>query len=255
MNTPVAAPRTLRVLLVDDETLARARLRTLLGDCRSPGAVVVGEAGNAVQAMEAMRAQGADVALLDIHMPGADGITLGRAISELPVVPALIFVTAHAEHAVQAFELEAVDYLTKPVRLERLQVALQKAERYLLARGDNAALNAADDVVVIQDRGRTERVPVREVLYFKAELKYVTVRTAVRSYILDASLNELEERFAQQFMRVHRNALVARAAMRALENHIDPDEGAGWAVRLNGLDEVIAVSRRQLAAVRELLSR
>jgi two-component system response regulator AlgR len=245
----------LRVLLVDDEALARARLKTLLADCQAPCAVVVAEAGNAVQAMEALRAQGVDVALLDIHMPGADGITLGRAMAALPMAPALIFVTAHAEHAVHAFELEAVDYLTKPVRLERLQGALQKADRYLLARRDNVVLNVAEDVVVIQDRGRTERVPVREVLYFKAELKYVTVRTAARSYILDGSLNELEERLAQRFMRVHRNALVAVDAMRALEHHVDPDEGAGWAVRLNGIDEVMAVSRRQLAAVRELLAR
>jgi len=255
MSGAVVLGGPLRVLIVDDETLARARLKTLLADCVAPRAMVVAEAGNAVQAMEAMRAHGVDAALLDIHMPGADGITLGQAIAALPVVPALIFVTAHTEHAVQAFELEAVDYLTKPVRLERLQVALQKAERYLLARLDIALLPAADDVVVIQDRGRTERVPVREVLYFKAELKYVTVRTFSRSYILDGSLNELEERWAQRFMRVHRNALVAVDAMRTLERHVDPDEGAGWAVRLNGIDEVIAVSRRQLATVRELLAR
>ena len=154
-----------------------------------------------------------------------------------------------------AFELEAVDYLTKPVRLERLQQALQKVERHLAVRRDMTQAGVAEEVVIIQDRGRTERVPLREVLYFKAELKYVTVRTAARSFILDGSLNELEERFAQRFLRVHRNALVARDAMRALERHIDPDEGAGWAVRLNGLDEVLAVSRRQLAAVRELLAR
>jgi two-component system response regulator AlgR len=250
-----AAGHALRVLIVDDEPLARARLRTLLGDCQSPNAVVVGEAVNAVQAMEAMRSQGVDVALLDIHMPGADGITLGRALAALPMAPALVFVTAYAEHAVHAFELEAVDYLTKPVRLERLQQALQKVERHLAARRDMTQAGAAEEVVIIQDRGRTERVPLREVLYFKAELKYVTVRTAARSFILDGSLNELEERFAQRFLRVHRNALVARDAMRALERHIDPDEGAGWAVRLNGLDEVLAVSRRQLAAVRELLAR
>lgn len=255
MSALAAATRALRTLIVDDEALARARLRTLLGDCHSPAAVVVAEAGNAVQAMEAMRTQEVDVALLDIHMPGADGVTLGRALAALQAAPALVFVTAYAEHAVQAFELEAVDYLTKPVRLERLQSALQKAERSLLTRRDDAPGAATPDVVVIQDRGRTERIPLREVLYFKAELKYVTVRTAARSYILDGSLNELEERFARRFMRVHRNALVAVDAMRALERHLDPDEGAGWAVRLNGLEEVIAVSRRQLAAVRELLAR
>ena len=164
----------------------------------------------------------------------------------------MVFVTAHAEHAVAAFELEAVDYLTKPVRLERLQVALQKVER-LAAGAAAAAPDAAPEVLVIQDRGRTERVPLAEVLYFKAELKYITVRTAARSYILDASLSELEERHATQFLRVHRNALVARRAVRALEKHFDPEEGEGWAVRLNGIDELLAVSRRQLSAVREAL--
>lgn len=247
--------QALRVLVVDDEPLARARLRTLLGECQSPVAVVVGEAGNAVQAMDMMRGLGADVALLDVHMPGVDGIALGRALTALTAVPALVFVTAHAEYAVHAFELEAVDYLTKPVRRERLQHALQKAERYLLARKEVVAAPAPPEVVIIQERGGTERIPLGEVLYFKAELKYVTVRTVARRYILDASLNELEERYAPRFLRVHRNALVARDAIRALDRHIDPEEGADWAVRLNGLEEVLAVSRRQLAAVRELLAR
>jgi two-component system response regulator AlgR len=154
---------------------------------------------------------------------------------------------------VQAFELEAADYLTKPVRLERLQAALEKAERAAIARR-GALLAPAQDVLVIQDRGRTERIPLTEVLYFKAELKYVTVRTAARSYILDASLSDLEEKYRSQFMRVHRNALVARQALRALEKHEDPEEGEVWAVRLNGVDELLAVSRRQLTAVREALS-
>jgi two-component system response regulator AlgR len=151
------------------------------------------------------------------------------------------------------FELEAADYLTKPVRLERLQQALQKVERLRqAARGPQAP--AAEEMLIIQDRGRTERVPLAEVLYFKAELKYVTVRTASRSYILDGSLSELEERHAGRFMRIHRNALIARRAVRALEKHFDPEEGEGWAVRLNGIDELLAVSRRQLSAVREAIA-
>ena len=137
--------------------------------------------------------------------------------------------------------------------LERLQVALQKVERSALA-ARSAQPEVAAEVLVIQDRGRTERVPLTEVLYFKAELKYVTVRTAARSYILDASLSELEEKYSAQFMRVHRNALVARNAVRALEKHDDPEEGDVWAVRLNGIDELLAVSRRQLSAVREALA-
>jgi two-component system response regulator AlgR len=241
--------------VVDDEHLARARLRTLLADCPAPRVVLAGEAANAVEAMECLRRQPVEVALVDIHMPGADGMALARGLQSQPSAPAIIFVTAHAEHAVQAFELEAVDYLTKPVRLERLQAALQKAERFLLGRSQDQRAGEAKEVLVIQERGRTERVPLNEVLYFKAELKYITVRTATRSYILDGSLNELEEKFGAQFLRVHRNALIARHAMRALEKHFDPEEGEGWALRLNGVPELVAVSRRQLAAVRELVSR
>ena len=244
---------SLQVLVVDDESLARSRLKTLLGDCASPPVTVAGEAGNAAQAMELLRRVAFDAVLLDIHMPGADGLALAQALRSLPKPPAIVFVTAHAEHAVAAFELEAVDYLTKPVRLERLQLALQKVERLGAARGATQ-VDTAPEVLLIQDRGRTERVPLLEVLYFKAELKYITVRTAARSYILDASLSELEERHPGQFLRVHRNALVARRAVRALEKHYDPEEGEGWALRLNGIDELLAVSRRQLSEVREALA-
>ena len=243
----------LKVLIVDDEALARSRLRTLLGDCRTPPAVVAGEAATSVQAMDFLQRERVDAVLLDIHMPGTDGMGLARVIRELPQPPAVVFVTAHAEHALQAFELDAVDYLTKPVRLERLQEALQKTERQLSIRR-GLPTDLTDEVLVIQDRGRTERVPIGEVLYLKAELKYITVRTAARSYILDGSLSELEERYAVQFLRVHRNALVARKAVRALEKHFDPEEGEGWAVRLNGVDELLAVSRRQLTAVRDAIT-
>ena len=242
----------LKMLLVDDEPLARSRMRTLLADCTDPGAEVAGEAANAAQAMEHLRRQSFDAVLLDIHMPGADGLALAGVLRGLPDAPAVVFVTAYAEHAVSAFDLEAVDYLTKPVRLERLQLALNKVERAVQAR--NGGQETEQEVLVIQDRGRTERVPVIEVLYFKAELKYITVRTAARSYILDGSLSDLEERHGAQFLRVHRNALVSRRAVRALEKHFDPEEGEGWAVRLSGIDESLAVSRRQLSAVREALA-
>ncbi|WP_457279425.1 LytR/AlgR family response regulator transcription factor [Polaromonas sp. P5_D5] len=244
---------TLKVLVVDDEALARSRLRTLLGDCTAPAAVAAAEAADAVQAMKALQRESFDAVLLDIRMPGVDGIALARSIASLAQPPALVFVTAHSEHAVQAFELEAVDYLTKPVRLERLQQALQKVERLGQAARTSTA-DVAEETLIIQDRGRTERVPLAEVLYFKAELKYITVRTATRSYILDGSLSELEERHATRFMRIHRNALIARRAVRALEKHFDPEEGEGWAVRLNGIDELLAVSRRQLSAVREAIA-
>jgi len=248
---------TLKILVADDEKLARLRMRTLLGDCTAPAAEVGAEAANAAQAMELVTHERFDAVLLDIHMPGADGMALARALRNLPNPPAVVFVTAHAEHAVQAFEIEALDYLTKPVRLERLQAALQKVERLLQAarvqRADAQPGSSAEHLL-IQDRGRTERVPLSEVLYLKAELKYITVRTARHTYVLDGSLNELEERLGARFLRVHRNALVSRQAMRALERHHDPEEGEGWALRLTGTDELLTVSRRQLAAVREALS-
>ena len=245
--------RALKILLVDDEALARSRLRALLGDCTAPASVVAAEASDAVQAMSALQHQSFDAVLLDIHMPGADGLALAGLIARLPRPPAVVFVTAHAGHAVQAFELDAVDYLTKPVRLERLRQALQKVERAMQARQAQEP-EKAEETLLIQDRGRAERVPIAEVLYFKAELKYITVRTAGRSYILDGSLSELEARLGSRFMRIHRNALIARRAVRALEKHFDPEEGEGWAVRLNGLDELLAVSRRQLGAVREAIA-
>nr|WP_315208802.1 LytTR family DNA-binding domain-containing protein [uncultured Albidiferax sp.] len=249
--------KSLRVLVVDDETLARARLRTLLGDCTAPAAEVVGEAANAEQALALLQAHSVardvDVVLLDIHMPGMDGVHLAQVLRTQTPPPAVVFVTAHAGYALQAFEVEAVDYLTKPVRLERLQQALQKIER-LTPMNRAVEPDLADEFLLIHDRGRTERLPLSSVLYLKAELKYITVRTATRHYVLDGALGDLEQRHASVFIRVHRNALVSRRALRALEKHFDPEEGEGWAVRLQGLDELLMVSRRQLAAVREAMA-
>lgn len=261
---PSHAP--LKVMVVDDEPLARQRLRTLLGDCQNPGALVVAEAGDAVAAMSALTvgaAKGCDLILLDIQLPGASGLKLADSLREGVNPPAVVFVTAHAEHALEAFELEAVDYLTKPVRLDRLQTALQKAKRYIHSNQASDSQNvttpgaqgktvATDDAILIHDRGRTERVPLADVLYLKAELKYVTVRTATRTLIYDGSLAEFEERHGSHWLRIHRNALVARHAIRSLEKYHDPADGVdGWALRLRGVAEPLAVSRRQLAAVRE----
>ncbi|WP_119155682.1 LytR/AlgR family response regulator transcription factor [Caldimonas tepidiphila] len=247
----------LNVLIVDDEELARMRLRCLVQDNPDPLSVATGEAASATEALAWLDANRCDVVLLDVQMPGMDGTALAARLRERSPAPAVVFVTAHAEHAVAAFELDAVDYLTKPVRRERLQTALQRAAERLRARGVPAA--DEEPVLVVNDRGRVIRVPVSEVLYLKAELKYVTLRTAQHSYVLDDSLAELEERLGGRFLRIHRNALVARRAVRAMERRAlaagEGEEGAkeGWAVRVEGLDEWLAVSRRQMSQVREAL--
>ncbi|QIL71926.1 response regulator transcription factor [Diaphorobacter sp. HDW4B] len=246
----------MNILIVDDEALARSRLRTLLGDCGPE--YHVQEAAHAAEALSVLQQRlGADfdLVLLDIHMPGQDGLSLAQTIQQLPNPPAIVFVTAHVDHAVSAFELDATDYLTKPVRLARLQQAIAKVQR--LPRVPTPAVAPVPDnepAIVIQERGRTVRLPMAEVLYLKAEQKYVTVRTFTRSYILDGSLLELESRYAEHFMRVHRSMLVARRALRSLEKHYDAEEGEGWAVRLQGLAELLPVSRRQVSAVREALT-
>jgi two-component system, LytTR family, response regulator AlgR len=254
--------QALNVLIVDDEPLARQRLRTLLSDYTQTPVIVGGEASNTAEALELLERMQFDAVLLDIHMPGGDGLALARRLKELPYFqtnpPAIVFITAHAEHAVEAFELTATDYLTKPVRLERLQNSLQKIEQF---RQSIRRLEPENDskktteILVIQERGITERIPLREVLYLKAELKYISVRTALKTHILEGSLNDLETRYPDQFLRVHRNALVATHAMRALERHVDPEEGECWAIRLFGVEELLNVSRRQLAVVKEVISK
>lgn len=253
---------SLQVLIVDDEPLARMRLRQLVAECAQPRAEVVGEAAAAGEALAWLREHRCDLVLLDVQMPGADGTQL---LAELqaqargpgaPARPLVVFVTAHAQHALKAFELEALDYLTKPVRRERLQAALQRAAQRLAAAAAPAA-PGEEAVIVVNDRGRVIRVPLREVLYLKAELKYVTLRTAAHTYVLDEALSDLEQRLGERFMRVHRNAIVARHAVRALERRVlaqEGDEGEAWAVRVAGIDEWLAVSRRQVTAVREALT-
>lgn len=254
-TSAVPAPSgPLRVLVVDDEPLARLRLRSLLSELADPVTVVVGEAGDAGEALRALQAAPADLVLLDIALPGGSGLQLAARFADLPGAPAVVFVTAHAEHALEAFELAAADYLTKPVRRDRLQAALRRVAQ---RRGSSAGAAAPADVptLVVHDRGRVLRLPLSEVLYLKAELKYVTLRTVGHSYVLDDALADLEGRLGDGFLRVHRNAVVARRAVRALERRPMPDGDAdSWAVRVAPIDEWLAVSRRQLPAVRLALA-
>lgn len=250
----------MRVLIVDDEEMARLRLRGLVDDCASLGARVVGEAAHADDALRWLAANECDLVLLDIHMPGADGMQLAARLRTLPQPPAVVFVTAHAEHALQAFELEAVDYLTKPVRRERLQAALQRVAQRLSARpSEMAAGSDVDPVIVVSDLGRKVRVPVADVLYLKAELKYVTLRTAQHTHVLDDTLTELEQRLGDRFLRIHRNALVARHALRAIERRAlageaDDEAAEAWVVQIAATGEWLQVSRRQVSAVKDAIA-
>jgi two-component system response regulator AlgR len=255
-----AAAAPLRVLIVDDEPLARLRLRSLVEANAEPRAVVVGEAGDGPQALQLLAGTPCDLVLADIVMPGGSGLKLAdelRRRTTLPGAPMLVFVTAHAEHALRAFEVDAADYLTKPVRRERLQAALLRVAQ---RRATEPRPQDGGPVLVVSDRGRVLRVPQAEVLYLKAELKYVTLCSARGSWLLDEPLAELAQRLGEGFLRVHRNAVVALAAVRSLERGAaaagtegTSDGDDGWVVRLaNG--DVLAVSRRQLPAVREALA-
>lgn len=258
MSPPGRAP-ALRLAIVDDEPLARMRLRLLIEAMPDLGIAIVGEAGSTDAALVLLQSTPADAVLLDIGMPGLrpdDGLRLAAALNALAPRPALIFVTAHAEHALRAFELQAVDYLTKPVRAERLHDALLRVRQRLRF----AAEPAVDGpVLVVSERGRVLRLPVAEVLVLQAAQKTVTLRTGLHSHVLDETLSELHERLAKlggAFIRIHRNALVARHAVRALE--LRPDAGGdaadGWAVRVAPHGEWLVVSRRQIAAVRAALA-
>ena len=251
----------MHVLIVDDELLARNRLRVLLSDCEDPSApFLVSEAATAAQALDVLHRtkdhHPVDMIFLDVQMPGQDGLRFAQTLRSLPRPPAVVFIAAHAMYAANAFEVEAVDYLTKPVRPDRLQQAVAKVRRlYTLEQKAPATMSMGSAAaLLIRDRGRTERVPLHQVIYLKAEQKYVTVRTATRSYILDNSLTELEGRYPLQFVRIHRNALVTREQMRSLEKHYTEDDGEGWALRMHAVPELLMVSRRQLSAVRAIMN-
>ena len=249
----------LKILIVDDEPLARDRLRTLLGDLAVQlSTTVVGEAANGLSALEFLRGNPVDIVLADIRMPGMDGIELATHLGRLEKPPAVIFTTAYDNYAVQAFDLNAVDYLLKPVRAQRLLAALQKVpaqhpDPALLAGIGHEMRGSGRTHLSCHERGRLLLVPVGEVLYFKADLKYVTARTAEREYLLDEALTHLETEFADRFMRLHRAVLVAKTALAGFEKAAGDDaEAYGWAL-LRGIPEKLPVSRRQWAPAKALI--
>jgi len=249
------ADAPLRVMVVDDETPARRRLRELLDDCSTSLPIaVVGEAANGREALDLMQSAPPDLVLTDIHMPDMDGIELARHLLKLPRPPVVVFTTAFHEHALEAFEVNAVDYLVKPVRVQRLLLALQKVPRLRPLSAERISLlpSNARRFLSVTERSRVVLVPIDDVIFLKAELKYITIRTRDREFLLEESLTRLEREFGHRFVRVHRNCLVARDAVRGFERRVNGDGDAHWEVLLNGLDETIPVSRRQQGIVREL---
>jgi two-component system response regulator AlgR len=197
--------------------------------------------------------------LTDIRMPVMDGIEVARHLSKMESAPKLIFTTAFDEYAVRAFELNAIDYLLKPIRQERLLAALNKARPVKAEQVDAAAAaaSARRNHLSIHERGKIVLVPVDDIVFLRAELKYLTVKTVAKEYLLEESLTKLEDEFGELFVRVHRGALVARKAVRGFERVAaaasEDDEGGGmqWVVVLNGSDERLTVSRRQQAVMKE----
>jgi two-component system, LytTR family, response regulator AlgR len=243
----------LRVAVTDDEAPARSRLKDLLEDISGTIAIeLVGEAQNGRELLELLSGSPADVVLLDIRMPEMDGIEVAQHLQKLDDPPHIIFTTAYDDYALKAFELHAVDYLVKPIRLRRLHDALIRTRSItrlsldvLQAMGPEPRTHLA-----VQERGKVTLVPVDEILYLRAELKYVTVRTATREHLLEESLSRLEQEFGERFVRIHRNCLVARAHVEGFEK--EPGEGeAKWAVKMRGMDERLPVSRRQQYIVKD----
>jgi two-component system response regulator AlgR len=242
-----------RILIADDEAPARARLRDLLDECRETFPLaIVDEARNGREALEVLNREKVDIVLLDIRMPEIDGLEAARHMAGMASPPAIIFTTAFDSYAIKAFEVNAIDYLLKPIRVERLLVALGKtrAAPPPSRQALDAAANQPRRHLSVHERGKIILVPVADVLYLRAELKYVTVKTLEREHLVEESLTHLEEEFGEAFVRIHRNCLVARTAIAGFERNAEESE-SGWALVIKGTNEKLPVSRRQHGVVKQ----
>ncbi len=240
----------MKILIIDDEQLARQRLRALVEEIGNHA--IVGEGASGEQALAQSQSLQPDIVLLDIRMPGMNGIEAAMHIMKLETPPAIIFTTAYDEYALQAFDSHAVDYLLKPIRRDRLQQALENAKR--LTRAQMQVVDQGDasgDRKHISARlgGELRLIPVEDVRYFLAEHKYVTVRYIDGTVLIEDSLRKLEENFPKLFVRVHRNALVSINHIAKLEK----DRLGHHRIKLRDLEDVIEVSRRHLPDVRKLM--
>lgn len=240
----------MNVLIVDDEQLARQRLRKMLAE--NGGYQIIGEAETGEDALRKTQASHPDVVLMDIRMPGMDGIEAASYINRMDKPPAIIFTTAFSDHALNAFETHAIDYLLKPIKQSRLEAALDAAKRMNKAQLSQLIENesgSARSKICIKSRGSLELIPVEDIIYFKADQKYVTLRTAEQEYLIEESLKALEQEFPSQFIRIHRNALVAQSMLQGLTKN----ESGHVCIRFNDVDELLEVSRRHLPSIRKRL--
>jgi len=255
---------TLNILIADDEAPARNRLRELLSDISNIN--IVAEAKNGQEALNLANDHQPDIVLLDIRMPTMDGIEAAQHLQKMAKLPAIIFTTAFDSYAMQAFDISAVDYLLKPIRSERLQTAIHKARALLPNQLEALApLSPKRTHFSISERGRILLVPIADVIYLRAELKYITVRTAEREYLIEESLTHLEQEFSTIFIRLHRNCLVANAYIIGYEKRSVESAGGNlaeedsendkngdkqWFALLKNIPETVAVSRRQQHLIR-----
>ena len=240
----------MKILIVDDEPLARSRLQDLLDDLGEHE--VIGEAGNGLEAIQLAQQLKPDVVLLDILMPEMNGLETAIHLNQLEPAPAIIFTTAYSEHALEAFDANAIDYLLKPIRPARLEQALNKAQPVRPSQLSAAAAQSQQrrQHISAYHRGGIKLIPVDRILYFQSDNKYVAVHYGEGEVLIDESLKTLEQEFADRFTRIHRNSLIANAFIEALEKVGDNH----FQVRLRGCDTPLEVSRRQLPAVRKLIS-
>jgi two-component system response regulator AlgR len=239
----------LRVLIVDDEPPARERLRSMLAEFGEFD--VAGEAGNGEQALTQVDNLRPDIVLLDVRMPGIDGLEVARQLALLPEPPAVIFTTAFDEYAMQAFDSEAIAYLLKPIRAEKLKTALAKAGRLTRPQLQQVATAAREPAqrshIGVRGRDGLKLVPVEDVLCFHADQKYTTVKHLKGEELIEDSLKTLEEEFAANFVRIHRNALVNTKYL----ERIARDTGGQHFVHLRGLAEPLEVSRRMAGDLKD----
>jgi len=243
----------LTILIADDEAPARNRLKDLLGDI--PSVSVVAEAKNGKEAIDLATEAAPNLMLLDIRMPLMDGLEAAEHAQKLTPKPHVIFTTAYDAYAIRAFDLNAIDYLLKPIRLERLETAIQKV---LALQPQNTQtmealkpLQKTRSHISIHERGRVILIPIEEVVYCRAELKYITVRTVEREYLLEESLSNLEAEFGEVFLRLHRSCLVAQQFIRGYEKREDDKGDKQWHALLKGVPETVTVSRRQQHLIRK----